>query len=95
MNEIATTIMAQLGTLTGIKNVTGLSNGVQFELPKFSRLNVNAIRILLNGKDLYDLEFGRLQQNVYTKVATAEDVAAEDLRRTFAANTGLETQFDM
>ena len=91
---VATQIIEQLGggrflAMTGAKMLVDLGNGLQFKLPKFAGLKINCVRIVLNGNDLYDVEFFNIR-GVNVKVVKKDvDVYAEDLRRFFADATGL------
>lgn len=99
MNEVARTILEQLGgttfvAMTGARNFSSLDNALLFTLPGtggFTKNGINRVAILLNGSDLYDLTFSRVRGSNVTKVDERNDIYAEDLRRVFTEVTGLET----
>jgi len=65
--------------------------GVTF---KFSgNRKINYVRIRLNGKDLYDLEFIKIHGTSVKVKAEANDVYADQLVDTFEKNTGLYLSF--
>lgn len=89
--EIATTILAQLGgnrfkAMTGAHSFSADLNCLIFKLPKGK-----SVKITLNGKDLYDVEFWSIRGFNVNKTATEADVYAEDLQRIFTEHTGLAT----
>lgn len=96
---IAKTILQQLGgsrftTMTGAKNLYALDEqygGLSFKLPKFSGVKVNYVKILLNGIDLYDIEFGRIYGNKYTVISKHTDIYCDQLQELFEKETGLYT----
>lgn len=60
--QIAETILRQLGgnrfiAMTGAKNLVSLGNGLMFKFGSGAKNRINRVRITLNGKDLYDVEF--------------------------------------
>ena len=98
---ISGTILKQLGAnrfiaMTGAKNLLGLSSGLSFKLPGRGQAkdNITYVRIKLNGNDLYDIEFAKLNKwgEITKVVKTLEDVYAEDLQRLFTEVTGLRTR---
>ena len=54
---------------------------------------VNYIRIYLNEKDLYDIEYGKIRGMNYKKVSNITDVYFDQLRDSIEENTGLITCF--
>ena len=97
--EIAKVILSQWGgnkfiTMTGARNLFSLTEqlgGLSFKLPKFSGVEINYVKILLNGSDLYDVEFGRIYGNKYTVLNTYSDIYCDQLRELFETETGLAT----
>jgi len=92
---VATTILQQLGgnrfiAMTGAHNIGGGRDHLIFRVMKNTH-NVNAVRILLNGLDLYDINFYKVQGSSVTIVHHIENVYAEDLQTVFTSNTGLDT----
>ncbi len=88
---IAETIVEQLGgnkfvKMTGAKNFLAGSNGVRFELGRFSGVKVRFVGIYLNGGDLYDV-FLRNANDV--EISRHTDVFCEDLRPLLERETGL------
>jgi hypothetical protein len=80
--EIAKTILQQLGgqgrlvVMTGAYNFVALRNGVAFKLK--SR-KANYVKITLNGKDLYDVEFQKIFGTKSKIVAEHNDVYFDQL----------------
>jgi hypothetical protein len=99
-NNIAATIIRQLGgggklqMMIGLKQLINEPNGVTlvFPLPKH-RGAVNRVRITLNGKDLYDMEFIRTRGRSQKIVKEFNDVYAEDIKDRFEEGTGLYIRF--
>jgi hypothetical protein len=97
--EIAQVILSQLGgrkftTMTGANNLCALNEqlgGLSFKLPKFSGVKVNYVKIVLNGKDLYDVEFGRIYGHKYTVISKHPDMYCDQIEELFQKETGLAT----
>ena len=88
-------ILEQLGgnrfrAMTGARDFVwdGVAQRLTFRLPWPT---INMVRVTLNAKDLYDVEFCHYRALKLTVKARATDVYAEDLQRIFTANTGLDT----
>jgi len=99
-NQIANTIVSQLGgfgrlrMFIGLKSVITEQNGLTLIFPKPKHKgSVNRVRIVLNGKDLYDLEFIRFSKRSTKIVKEDSDVYAEDLKGFFERGTGLYLSF--
>jgi len=99
-NVIASTIVKQLGggrklqMFIGLKQLINYPNGVSLVFPKPKhRGAVNKVKITLNGKDLYDMEFIRFNKNSSKVIKEFNDVYAEDLRDRFEDGTGLYIRF--
>ena len=101
-HKVAETILEHLGgrkflQMTGAKDVLTTATGLQFHLPStphFVRQGINAVNIDLNPNDTYRMRFtkvGRAPSFEVTEIATIDGVFAGDLRRDFAAATGLDT----
>lgn len=108
-NEIGLTIYNQLGgsrfaAMTGYKNGLSIPNGLLFLLPsRFAKDGINKVRITLNGRDLYDMEFIKVgpqpsfkglmagKEQKITVVATRSDVFCDQLQSVFTSITGLDT----
>ena len=94
--EVANTILQQLGgrrlsVMTGAKNFMShndLCGGLSFRIPQIAGI-VNYVKIILNGSDLYNVEFGRIRGNDYKVLSSFEDIYAEDLIELFEKETGL------
>ena len=95
--EIAETILMQMGginrisLMTGAKNFLALENGVSFRYP--GSKHSNYVKVILNGKDLYDVEFGKIR-NVkgvltYKRVETMNDLYFDMLKPVFEQHTRL------
>lgn len=93
--EIATGILDALGgqarlvTMTGAKNFVRDGDLLQFQIGKNSS-KANRIRIRLNGKDLYDIEFGSARGLKYKVLKRMTDVYGDSLANIFMEFTGLE-----
>jgi hypothetical protein len=94
--EIAQTILNQLGGMnrliafTGAYNFVAINNGVSFRIknPK-----ANYIKITLNGKDLYDLEVGRIRGTDYKVVGEQSDLYYDMLKSEIEKFTGMYLSF--
>lgn len=95
--SVAETILHQLGgrrfiAMTGAKNFVTSPDSLFFALPaNFAKHGINKVRITLNCRDLYDIEFAKMRGLKYTVIATLSDVYAENLRDVFTDATGLDT----
>ena len=97
---VGQTIVQQLGGAGILRMFIGLKGLVMedlgttlvFPLPKHKGA-VNRVRITLNGKDLYDMEFIRFRAGKAKVISTSNDVFAEDLRSRFEEGTGLYIRF--
>lgn len=99
-SAVAKTTLAQLGgrrfsLMTGAKNYVSDGKTLQFDLPR-AKSGINRIRITLNPKDLYDIEYGRMTRKAgvpeYKKLGVEKDVYVEDLHKAFNSITGLRTR---
>lgn len=96
-SEMAQTIFTQMGgqgrlvAMIGAKNFSFSSADyyAAFKWVAKSKNKANYLKIHLNGKDLYDVEFGRVYGSKYTVKSTHNDVYAEDLINLFETETGL------
>lgn len=95
--EIAHTILSQLGgnkfiAMTGAKNLGASENGLSMKIMRNAK-KVTHVKITLNGKDLYDVEFMKINNRSFeiTVLAKFEDAYAEDLKGIFESSTGLYT----
>jgi hypothetical protein len=94
---IAKTILSQLGgnkfiAMTGAKNLGASENGLSMKIMRNAK-KVTHVKITLNGKDLYDVEFIKINTRTLemTVLSKAEDAYAEDLKGIFESSTGLYT----
>jgi hypothetical protein len=91
---IANTIITQLGgfgtisMLTGAKNFVAGANSVDFSIGKGAKNKINKVKITLNSRDLYDVEFGRVWGTNYTKIAKSESIYNDMLMDEFEEATG-------
>lgn len=94
--QIADTIRQQLGgrkfeVMTGAHSFSFEPNGtLMFKLPA-KGLRGYAVKISLNGLDLYDMEFIKLKRNYEFERETVENVYDDQLRTVFTKHTGLDT----
>ena len=90
---IANTIRDQIGHkalyMLGAQNLGGGENYLSFKIRGSNK--VSHIKITLNGKDLYDMEFIKVRGTTMKKVNVENDVYAEDLNKMIEKNTGLYT----
>lgn len=89
--ELANEILRSIGTTTGrlsamigAKNFVALENGIGFKFPRSN--GVNYIRITLNGKDLFDIEYLYVTtKKITTKKVSNDmynDMVKEDIEQT-------------
>lgn len=95
MNPVAHTILQQLGgnrfvVMTGAKQFGQTDTKLQFRLPR-AKNGINFVEIELNGLDLYNVKFMRVQKFTFTVKAQSLDVYAENLAQVFENATGLYT----
>lgn len=98
-SEVAKVILQQLGGarfrfMTGADNFLAIKNGLQFKLPStpnYTLDGINSVRIVLNGNDLYDIQFHKIRGTSVKLVAELSDVFCEDLQEAFTRHTGLDT----
>lgn len=76
--------MNRLSAMIGAKDFVALGNGLAFKYPR-----AKYVKITLNSKDLYDIEFSNLRGIKQTIKKTIEGVYAEDLKKTFEDYTKL------
>ena len=95
MKPVAREILNQLGNnnfiaITGAKNFVNDATSLSFKIGRNSA-GITHVVITLNPKDLYDLEF--LKINIRQKIVKAMrfDIFAEDLQNVFNNATGLYT----
>ena len=92
------TILEQLGgnkfvAMTGAKNFVGDGNSLSFRLPGggFCKNGINAVRITLNGSDLYDVRYMRVRGSKLTTVEEVSDLYFDSLTDSIERVTGLAT----
>lgn len=87
---IANEISKQMGgngklkAMIGAKDFMAIENGFAFKYPK-----AKYVKITLNGKDLYDVEFSSIRGGKQKVLNTYNDVYATDLKGLFERETGL------
>lgn len=99
-NGVANTILQQLGgrkfiVMTGAKDFLGNENSLMFGLPRtrdFVKNGINKVRITLEPRDTYKVEFFKLRGVNIKTVAETSGIYADVLQRTFTAYTGLDTR---
>lgn len=95
-HNVANTILRQLGginrlvAMTGAYNFIDRGNGVSF---KIKNAKANYIKITLNGKDLYNLEIGRIRGTTYKVVLEQEDLYNDQLKPMIEKTTGMYLSF--
>lgn len=88
-------LLKQLGgnkfiAMTGAKNFTVGPKGAGFKIGKNSK-GINYVRIDLDGRDLYNMEFIQLRGGNIKVKSKEEGVYADQLRKVFTQHTGLYT----
>lgn len=90
--QVANTIRKQLGnkalTMMGAKNLVGGDNYLSFRIGRNSK-GINYIKITLNAKDLYDIEFGSIRGMNYKVKHQANDVYADMMHGIIEKETGM------
>lgn len=94
--QIAKTILDQLGgnrfmVMTGAKNLVAIDAGVRFRVGQNAK-GINMVEVRLNGRDLYDMRFGRVVAGAFKEKAKVDDVWCDMLQEIFTAETGLYTK---
>jgi hypothetical protein len=93
--EVAQTILGQLGggrfiAMTGARLFAGSADALSFRLPSnFAKDGINAVRIVLNVNDLYDVTFYRIRGTKVVTIAQDGGIFADMLIATFTERTGL------
>jgi len=93
---VAQEIVSQLGGTGRLKAMTGAYNfGTSGNNLTFRIKNrkVNYVRIALNGKDLYDLQFGRVSGAKFTIIKEYNDIYNDQLVELFEETTGMYLTF--
>jgi len=94
--QVAMTILQQLGGQGKLAAMTGANGfvirneergGIHFRIK--NRKGPNYVKIILNGRDLYDIEFGRIWGTKYTVKAEHLDIFATMLKEIFEKETGM------
>lgn len=90
-------ILQQLGgrkfmVMTGAKNFVkdDKTKSISFKIPRAN--GISYVKIMLNGKDLYDIEFYKLHKLEPKLVKKVDDIYADQLQEIFTENTGLYTK---
>lgn len=97
--QVAKTILSQMGgasklaLMIGAKNFVSGDNSVSFRWKAKSKNKANAVRITLNGKDLYDVEFIRIHGVNVKTISEHNDIYADMLIELFETQTGLYLKF--
>lgn len=92
---VANTILQQLGgnkfkAMTGASGFIGSANSLSFKIGR-NREGINSVTVKLEDSDTYTVEFCKLRKYERRIMATFTSVYAEDLRKLFTNETGLET----
>ena len=90
--KIAEIILKQLGgnrvrAMTGAKTFVAIERGLSFSFP--NKIGPNVVRITLNGRDEYEMEFWKKWGAKLSLVEEVTGVYAEDLVDFFEKHTGL------
>lgn len=95
--DIARTILQQMGGRARLEAFTGAYNfavGDGSVMFRIKNRGVNFVKVKLNGKDLYDVTFGRVSGTNFKIVEQLDDVYAEDLIDIFEKSTGMYLRFE-
>lgn len=91
---VAKTILSQIKTLDsmalwawGAKDLVAMEDGLMFKSSGMVK-NKGKVVVKLNGKDLYDVTFGKIRKFEYKELARIEDVFVEDLVATIDGMVG-------
>jgi hypothetical protein len=90
--QVAEIIAQQMGGTGRLRAMTGAYNfGTSGKdlVFKIKNRTVNYIKVTLNGRDLYDMEFGRVRAGKYTIVKEYKDVYFDQLIQLFEKTTGM------
>ena len=92
--NIAQTIAQQLGHkalfMIGAKNLIAGKDYLQMRLGRNSG-GWNAIKIALNGLDLYDMTFYKIRKLTVSKEKTVDNIYCDQMRDIIETETGLVT----
>ncbi|MEE8465749.1 MAG: hypothetical protein V3S68_04675 [Dehalococcoidia bacterium] len=96
INTTTQTIIDQIGgsrfqTMTGVKQIAQIKDGVQFNFGKGSQ-GINTVLITLNERDTYDLKFWRITAKTAKEIVGVGDIHAGELQGVFTNITGLDTK---
>ena len=94
--SIAEVILQQIGGMNRVVAMTGAYNfvaGSNYLAFKIKNRRANYIKITLNGKDLYDIEIGRIFGSKYNVVKTYKDVYFDQLIPLLEEGTGMYFRF--
>lgn len=93
--EIAEIILQQLGgsrrltAMIGAKYFSAIKNGLSFRFSARAKNGTNYVKIVLNSKDLYDVEFGSIRGSSFKVKNEFNDIYADQLIEIFEDTTGL------
>ena len=95
--SIAEVILQQIGGMNRVVAMTGAYNfvaGSNYLAFKIKNRRANYIKITLNGKDLYDIEIGRIFGSKYNVVKSYKDVYFDQLIPLLEEGTGMYFRFE-
>lgn len=78
----------KLSAMTGANTFIALEDGLSFKFKGCKQCNY--VKITVNGKDLYDLDFKNIKGMNVKDFKTERDVGVENLKKTFTKTTGLD-----
>lgn len=93
--SVAKEILRQLGgnkfiAMTGAKNFGGTENSITFKIGRNSS-SANWVKIVLNGRDLYDVSFIQVRGTTLKTLKTYDDIYFDQLQQIFTSFTGMYT----
>jgi hypothetical protein len=94
--SVAEIILQQIGGMNRVVMMTGAYNfvaGSNYLAFKIKNRRANYIKITLNGKDLYDIEIGRIFGSKYNVVKSYNDVYFDQLIPLLEEGTGMYFRF--
>ena len=97
--SVAEIILQQMGGSRRLSLMVGATNFLSHEKEKAvsfrfkGNSKINYLKVTLNGRDTYDMEFGKVYGQKYTVVKKVEDVYNDSLKKIFEDTTKLYLSF--
>ena len=97
--QVAKTILQQLGgnrmiAMTGAKNLASGTDKegrpyLMFKIGSGAKSGINHIKIALNGRDLYDIDFGKIRGYDFKVLKSFDNIYADQLKDIIEQETGM------